>query len=268
MSPGAETGGLVDSHCHLDDPRLAPDLDAVLARARGAGVVQIVVPATTAARWEAVAAACRRAPGLYPAYGLHPMFVDEHRPEHLPALERRLADGNAVAVGECGLDFSDPALDPGAQRRYFQAQVAIARQAGLPLILHARKAVEETIQVLRRAGDVRGVVHSYSGSVEQARQLADLGIHVSLGGPLTHERARRLHALVAALPDWQLLLETDAPDQPDAGIRGQRNEPSRLPAILAAAARLRGVTPEALAAVTTANARRLFGLPAPQASAA
>lgn len=253
----------VDSHCHLDDPRFDADRGEVVARARAAGVRQIVVPATTAARWPVVRAACAGGPGLFPAYGLHPMFIAEHGPAELAALEAELARGDAVAIGEAGLDFSNPLWDPGAQRRVFAHQVGLARETGLPLIVHARKAVEEIIQVFKHAGGVAAVVHSYSGSIEQARQLADLGVHVSLGGPVTHERAQRLHKLVAALPDWQLLLETDAPDQPDAGIAGQRNEPARLPLIGEAVAQLRGQEALSVAAMTSANARRLFGLPQP-----
>lgn len=253
---------LVDSHCHLDDPRFDADRDAVLAAARAAGVGQIVIPATTAARWPQVQAASSLTPGLYPAYGLHPMFMPEHRPGDLAALEAWLDQGQAVAIGECGLDFSNPAWDADSQRQLFAAQLGLARQSRLTVIIHARKAVEEVIQALKRAGPVAGVVHSYSGSIEQARQLAGLGVHVSLGGPMTHARANRLHKLVAALPDWQLLLETDAPDQPDACCLGQRNEPARLAAICEFAARLRQTTPTALASLTSANARRLFGLPA------
>lgn len=252
----------IDSHCHLDDPRFDPDRAAVVERARAAGVQQIIVPATTAARWPAVRAACQAAAGIFPAYGLHPMFIDAHQPAHLVALEAELARGDAVAIGEAGLDFSTPHWDPAAQRRVFAQQVGLARETGLPLILHARKAVEEIIQTLRRAGGVAAVVHSYSGSIEQARQLADLGVHVSLGGPLTHARAQRLKKLIAALPDWQLLLETDAPDQPDAGIVGQRNEPARLPVIAREVAALRGQDLAAVAAMTSANCRRLFKLPA------
>ena len=251
----------IDSHCHLDDPRFDADRSAVVERAHQAGVRQIVVPATTAARWPQVRAACAGAPGLFPAFGLHPMFIDEHVPAHLAALEAELARGGAVAIGEAGLDFSAPHWDPQAQRRVFANQVGLARETGLPLILHARKAVEEIIQTLKQAGGVAAVVHSYSGSIEQARQLADLGVHVSLGGPLTHARAQRLHRLVAALPDWQLLLETDAPDQPDAGLPGGRNEPARLPVIGQAVADLRGQSLATVAAMTSANARRLFALP-------
>lgn len=253
---------LVDSHCHLDDPRFNADREAVLADARAAGLSQIVIPATTASRWPQVRATSRLAPGLYPAYGLHPMFLDAHRQAHIAALEQVLAEGDAVAIGECGLDFSSPAWDPAQQQYFFAAQISLARHSGLPLIIHARKAVEAVILALKRAGGVAAVVHSYSGSIEQARQLADLGVHVSIGGPMTHARANRLHKLVAALPDWQLLLETDAPDQPDACCPGQRNEPARLAAICEFAARLRQTTPTALASLTSANARRLFGLPA------
>lgn len=253
---------LVDSHCHLDDPRFDADREAVIAGARAAGVSQIVIPATTAQRWPQVQAASTLAPGLYPAYGLHPMFIAQHGPGDLAALETRLDQGAAVAVGECGLDFSNPAWEAEHQRQLFAAQLVLARQYRLPVIIHARKAVEEVILALKRAGPVTGVVHSYSGSIEQARQLAGLGIHVSLGGPMTHARANRLHQLVTALPDWQLLLETDAPDQPDACCQGQRNEPARLRAICQFAAGLRQTTPAALASLTSANARRLFSLPA------
>ncbi len=253
---------LVDSHCHLDDPRFDADRQCVIAAAAAAGVRQMVIPATTAARWPAVRAASAMAKGLYPAFGLHPMFVDDHRPTDLRALEQALAAGDVVAVGECGLDFSSPACDATQQRYYFQAQISLARHARLPLIIHARKAVEEVILTLKRAGDVAAVVHSYSGSIEQARQLAGLGVHISVGGPMTHPRAQRLQRLVAALPDWQLLLETDAPDQPDACYQGQRNAPARLAVITECAARLRQTTPTALASLTSANARRLFNLPA------
>lgn len=250
-----------DSHCHLDDPRFDPDRAQVLARAQAAGVCAIVVPSTTAARWPAVAACCPAGGTLYPAWGLHPMFIEQHGEAALAALERQLAGHRAVAIGECGLDFSNPCRDVDAQRRVFAHQVGLARETGLPLIIHARRAVEEVIMQLRRAPGVGAVVHSYSGSIEQAEQLAGLGVHVSLGGPVTHDRALRLHKLVAALPDWQLLLETDAPDQPDAAIRGERNEPARMPHIAGHIARLRGSSLESLAAVTTGNCRRLFALP-------
>ncbi len=129
------------------------------------------------------------------------------------------------------------------------------------MIVHARRATEEVIQALRRTGGLRGVVHSFSGSPEQARQLWDMGFLIGLGGPLTYPRANRLRTLAATMPLDFLLLETDAPDQPDAAIRGQRNEPARLPGIAATIAGLRGQAVEEIAARTTDNARRLFNLP-------
>jgi TatD DNase family protein len=253
---------LVDSHCHLDAPEFDGDRDAMVARAKAAGVSAMVVPAITAASWPGLRQACAGDSALHPAYGLHPMFLGEHRPEHLDELRDWLERERPCAVGECGLDFFVEGLDADAQRRYFDAQLQLAREFELPVIVHARRAVEEVIHTLRRIGGLRGVVHSFSGSPEQARQLWDMGFLLGLGGPVTYPRANRLRTLAATMPLEFLLLETDAPDQPDAGIRGQRNEPARLPAIVAAIAGLRGQPVEEVAAQTTANARRLFDLPA------
>jgi len=175
------------------------------------------------------------------------------------ALAEWLARDRPAAVGECGLDFFVEGLDPEAQRRYFQRQLELAREFGLPVVLHARRAVDEVIASLRRVGGLRGVVHSWSGSEEQARQLFGLGFHLGIGGPVTFERAQRLRRTVATMPLEFLLLETDAPDQPDAAHRGQRNEPGRLGEVLRVVADLRGADPAVIAAATRANAERLFG---------
>ena len=177
-------------------------------------------------------------------------------------LRRRLQLGRErpVAVGECGLDYYVEGLDRDRQHSLFEAQLGLARDHDLPVIVHARRAVDPVIAAIRTAGGLRGVVHSFSGSPEQARQLWDLGFLVGLGGPVTYERAKRLRRLVARMPLEFLLLETDSPDQPDAGWRGQRNEPARLTQVLETIATLRDEAPEAIAAATTANAWRLFGL--------
>lgn len=253
---------LFDSHCHLDAPEFDPDRAAVVARARAAGVFAQLVPAVTRAGWEKLRDLCAEDPGLRPAYGLHPMFLDQHDPGHLDDLARWLADERPAAVGECGLDHFVPGLDPDAQRLYFLRQLELAREFHLPVVVHARRAVDEVIAALRRIGGLRGVVHSWSGSEEQARQLFGMGFHLGIGGPVTFERAQRLRRTVATMPIEWLLLETDAPDQPDAGHRGQRNEPGLLPGVLAVVAELRGESPAAVAAATVANAARLFGGPA------
>lgn len=252
---------LVDSHCHLDASEFDADRSDVIARARAAGVQVQVLPAVTAASWPKLRETCRMADGLYPAYGLHPMFLDAHRPEHLDELRGWIERERPCAVGECGLDFFVAGLDAELQQQYFMGQLRIARDFDLPVIVHARRAVDAVIAAIKQVGGLRGVVHSFPGSPEQAAQLHKLGFLLGLGGPLTYDRAQRLQRLVATMPLEQLLLETDAPDQPDAGIRGERNEPSRLPVILDTVARLRGQPAEDIAAQTTANAKRLFGLP-------
>lgn len=252
---------LIDSHCHLDAAEFDADRDQVVARARQAGVAAQVVPAVTAASWPGLREVCRIQPGLHPAYGLHPMFLAEHAPEHLPLLREWIERERPCAIGECGLDFFVAGLDPERQRHFFDGQLQLARDYRLPLIVHARRAVEEVIAAIKRVGGLRGVVHSFSGSPEQARQLWQLGFLIGLGGPLTYPRANRLRRLAAEMPLEYLLLETDAPDQPDADIRGQRNEPARLPVVLRTVAALRGQPEAEIARATTANARRLFGLP-------
>ncbi|MEA9729481.1 TatD family hydrolase [Xanthomonas campestris] len=253
---------LIDSHCHLDASEFDADRAAVIARAQAAGVMQQVVPAITAASWPGLREACALAPGLHPAYGLHPIFLDLHRPEHLELLAEWIARERPCAIGECGLDFFLDGLDAQTQRHYFDGQLQLAKRFDLPLIVHARRAVEEVIARIKAVGGIRGVVHSFAGSPEQAQQLWKLDFMIGLGGPVTYPRANRLRGLAAQMPLQHLLLETDAPDQPDAEIRGQRNEPARLRTVLDCIAQLRGEPAEAIAAQTSANARRLFGLPA------
>jgi len=253
---------LVDSHCHLDAQAFDPDRDAVIARARRAGIAHQVIPATHADAWPKLRDVCAGAPGLHAAYGLHPTFLAHHRPGHLDALDEWIARERPVAVGECGLDHFVEGLDGKAQLHYFEGQLRLAHAHDLPVIVHARRAVEETIGLLRRYDGLRGVIHSFSGSPQQAAQLWKIGFLIGLGGPLTYDRAKRLHRVVADVPLEQLLLETDAPDQPDAGHRGQRNEPARLTHVRDVVARLRGITPDEVAAQTSRNALALFGIAA------
>lgn len=254
---------LVDSHCHLDAAEFDADRPAVVSRAHAAGVSQQVVPAVDAAHWPKLRNVCGTDAGLFPAYGLHPMYLREHQPAHLDELRDWIDRERPVAVGECGLDFFVEGLDADAQRSYFEGQLQLAREFDLPVIVHARRAVDAVIATVKRVGKLRGVVHSYSGSAEQARQLFDLGFLIGLGGPVTYERANRLRQLAASVPLESLLLETDAPDQPDARHRGERNEPARLPFVCETIAALRGAGPDEIASATAGNARRLFALPPP-----
>ncbi|MEO5830480.1 MAG: TatD family hydrolase [Rhodanobacter sp.] len=251
---------LADSHVHLNDPAFDGDRDEVITRALVAGVDTLIVPSVDTASWPVIAALCERHPSLHPAWGLHPVFLPHHVPANVQALSSLLNSNRPVAVGEIGLDFHLADLDADVQRHYFVRQLELAREHELPVIVHARKALEEVIHTLRRHHGVRGVVHSFSGSEQQARQLWEMGFHLGIGGPVTYERAQRLRRIVAAMPLEWLLLESDAPDQPDASHRGERNEPARLVEILRCVASLRGESLEHVANATRSNTRRLFGM--------
>lgn len=251
---------LIDSHSHLDAPEFDADRAAVIARAQTAGVIGQIIPAIDRGGFDALRDLCRNNDGLHPAYGFHPMFLDRHRPEHIDELAEWLTTEPQAAVGECGLDFHVDGLDPDTQRFYFVAQLELAKRFDRPVIIHARRAVEEVIATLRRIGGLRGVIHSFSGSPEQARQLWQLGFLLGFGGPVTYLRANRLRGIVATMPLEQLLLETDSPDQPLANHRGERNEPARLVDVCTTIAELRGVDAETIAEATTANAQKLFAI--------
>lgn len=268
----------IDTHCHLDAAEFDADRDAVRARARDAGVVHCVLPAVSAGSFEAVRRLAHRHGDSY-ALGIHPMAVAEARDEDLKALEDALAsardDPRLVAVGEIGLDGFVPEIASGPgrlrQARFLREQLRLARRFDLPVILHLRRAVDAVAAALREAAGGqawRGIAHAFSGSRQQAEGLISLGLKLGFGGAMTYERARRLQALAAELPLDALVLETDAPDIPphwlyataEARAAGQpqgRNEPGELPRIAQGLARLREVSPEALAAalrVSTLNA--------------
>ncbi len=249
---------LFDSHAHLDAHEFDADRNEVLAAAREAGVCEMLVPAIAVSNWEAVRDLCAGQTDLHPAYGLHPLYLPQHSDRDLPRLHEWLSAHRAAALGECGLDFHNPSLDRERQLHFLRGQLRLAREFDLPLVLHARAAFEQVILELRRFEGLRGVVHSFSGSAEQARRLWEMGFMIGIGGPVTYERAKRLRRIVAEMPIEFLLLETDSPDQPDAAHRGRRNEPARLPEVLRCVADLRGCAPAEIARATTANALSLF----------
>src|ERR1700722_625914 len=251
---------LIDSHSHFDVAEFDADRDAALARARDAGVKRQILPAIAISGFDKLRALCATEHGLFPAYGLHPLFLSEHELDHLDELEKWIAREKPIAVGECGLDFHVTDLNGERQRTYFERQLELAREYDLPVILHARRAVDDVTAAIRRTGQLRGVVHSFSGSPEQAQQLWKLGFHIGIGGPVTYERAHRLRNIVATMPLEFLLLETDSPDQPLHGFQGKRNEPARLGDVCETIPRLRGTAAEEIADSTTRNCECLFGL--------
>jgi len=251
---------LIDSHCHLDDDRFDDCREKVLAQAAQAGVKRLVIPATTANRWEKVKQVCADHDGLYPAYGLHPMFVEQHQVSHLRELDEWLEREQPIAVGECGVDFFHSRVDEKWQRQLFLEQLQLANSHRLPLIVHVRKAMDEVISLLRKHARHGGVVHSFAGSQQQALQLHDLGFKLGIAATVGFERAKKLRSVVAAMPAEALLLESDAPDQPGAAHRGQLNQPAYILEHLQTMAELRQCSPEDLAATLNHNAESLFKL--------
>ncbi|MDP1691039.1 MAG: TatD family hydrolase [Burkholderiaceae bacterium] len=268
----------IDTHCHLDAAEFAADRDAVVRRARAAGVAQLVLPAVQAADFERVRALAHGYDAAY-ALGIHPLFVDRAEIADLErlraALQAHRDDPRLVAVGEIGLDHFVPGLDRQRQQQFYTAQLKIARDAGLPVILHVRRSADSLLHGLRRIDVAGGIAHAFNGSDVQARQFLALGFGLGFGGAVTFERALQIRALAAGLPQTALVLETDAPDIPPqwlyrtaverAAGAVSRNEPAELPRIAAVLAQLRGWSLEDTARITSANAHtalpRLAALP-------
>jgi len=249
---------LIDTHCHLDAAAFTADRDAVMALAFNNHVRQIVSPAITAASWSELIKLASRYPTVAPAFGLHPMFMESHRPEHLIELEALIATEQPIAVGECGLDFYIDNPDREQQKFYLRGQLALAEKYNLPVIIHARKAVEDVVLMLREFNGLSGVMHSYSGSIEQAQKLIKQGFYLGFGGPITWQGSKRLHRVIQALPLCAMLLETDAPDQAGEQHRGQRNQPGWVLEVAEKIAELKNISVEEVAKVTTHNAKQLF----------
>ncbi len=252
---------LFDTHCHLDFPDFDADRAEVLARARAAGVERLLIPGVTAEHWPRVLDVCRREQGLYPALGLHPMFIDQHTAGDLQALQQALVDNrDVVAVGEIGLDFFLPELDRTAQQTLFDAQLVIARDAGLPVVLHVRKAHDAVLASLKKTTVKGGIVHAFNGSLEQAQRYIEMGFKLGFGGMLTFESAHKLHRLARELPLDAIVLETDAPDMSGAAYRGQRNSPAYLPEYLDALITQRPETRDDITQRLWCNSCQVFNL--------
>ena len=251
---------LIDTHCHLDVEAFDADRDQVIAHARAAGVAEFVVPGIHRAEWPALVALCRADPGLHCALGLHPVYLARHRDADITALREWVERERPVAIGEIGLDHQVPDLDRRRQLAFFERQLEVARDHGLPVLLHIRKAYDAVLQALRRRPVPGGICNAFNGSLQQAGQYLDLGFKLGFGGMLTYERSTRLRRLARELPLEAFVLETDAPDLTVASHRFERNSPEYLPEILQALAEVRDADPAALAQTTTANARAVLGL--------
>ncbi|HET8576609.1 MAG TPA: TatD family hydrolase [Methylomirabilota bacterium] len=255
---------LVDTHAHLHFPEFAEDLDAVVERARQAGVTVMVTIGTDRETNPAAVALAERLDGVYASVGIHPHDAAEATEEDFAALERlaRLSP-RVVALGEMGLDFFRNLSPHDVQERVFRRQLGLARRLGKPVVVHCRDAHAETLAILdeERAGEIGGVMHCFSGDVEVAKRCLDLGLYISLAGPVTYKNARSLPDVARMLPEDRLVVETDCPFLPPHPHRGKRNEPAYVTLTATRVAELRGADPEALNAAMSRNARRLFRLP-------
>ena len=258
----------IDTHCHLDAPEFDADRDAVVARARAAGVAQLVLPAVEVAHFAAVRELAH-AHGFAYALGIHPLYVQRAADEDLARLDAELAaqrdDPLLVAVGEIGLDHFVPGLDRERQERFYVEQLKIARRHGLPVILHVRRSADALLKQLRRIEVGGGIAHAFNGSAQQAQAFVALGLRLGFGGAATFDRALQIRELARTLALDSLVVETDAPDIPPhwlyrtaaqrAAGEASRNEPAELPRIGALLAGLRGMAVDEFAAATAANAR-------------
>lgn len=249
---------LYDSHFHPADPRLHGTQGGAFVRARAAGVGALIGVAAQARDWPVLLRLVRRIPWMAVAYGLHPWF--EHPPGVLERLPGWIERGGAAAVGECGLDFGPGRASREEQEALLLPQLRLARDMDLPAILHAHKSEDVLSMHLACLPGLRGVVHGFHGSAQQAERFLALGFYLGIGGAITHPRATRLRSVVAGLPSERLLLESDAPDQPPHG-RLSPNEPAFVVDTLNMLAQLHGTTPEAMAAITWQNAASLFRFP-------
>jgi len=253
---------LIDTHCHLDVAAFDADRRQVLDRARQQGVRRMVIPAVDAGHWDGLIQLCQSEQALYPALGLHPVYLQAHMRADIEALEPEIEKWRPVAVGEIGLDYFVRELDREKQQDLFEAQLEVARNAGLPVILHVRKAHDQVLSTLRRIRVSGGTAHAFNGSLQQARQYIDMGFKLGFGGMLTYQRSKRIRRLAEELPVDAIVLETDAPDMVVADHRGERNSPEYLPDCLRALAEVRNEDADFLARQTTLNACRVFSLPA------
>jgi TatD DNase family protein len=257
---------LFDTHAHLHFPDYADDLDAVLERARGAGVRGMVTIGTDRESNQAVVEMARRVPDVWATVGIHPHDAGDAGEADFAEMEKLArSEAKVVGFGEMGLDFYRNLSPPEAQREVFRRQISMARELGKPLVIHCRDAHDETLAILaeERARDVGGVMHCFSGDVQIARRCLDLGLFISLAGPVTYKNARALPEVARFVPEDRLVVETDCPYLPPTPHRGKRNEPAYVALTAGFVAGLRGVSSDALGAAVTANASTLFGITLP-----
>jgi TatD DNase family protein len=251
---------LIDSHCHLDFETFDKDREQVIQRATANDICDIIIPGTQSHLWQQIYNLSKKYKQLHDCYGLHPYWANEHNKQDLTTLDKFIGEKKPVALGECGLDFRPQQADKNKQITLYEAQLDIAENHQLPVIIHSVKATETIIQSIKKRIGLTGMVHSFSGSPEQAEQLIDLDFYISISGSVTYDNAKKIRAVAKTISLTSLLLETDAPDQAGQKNLNSRNEPSYLINTLDTIAELRDEAREDIAYQTTLNAKRLFNI--------
>ena len=253
----------VDTHCHFDFPPFTGDEEQSIAKAAEAGVQAIIVPSVEAAYFSRVLDLAAQHPALYAALGLHPIVIERHRDEDIERLDEivQTAGDKRVAIGEIGLDLYREHPHFERQQTILDAQLRLAKRHDLPVILHSRRTHDKLAMHLKRIDLPRkGVVHGFSGSLQQAQRFIELGYKIGVGGTITYLRASKTRDVMAQLPLSALLLETDAPDMPLNGFQGQPNRPEQAARVFATLCELRKETEEAIASALLENTRSVFGI--------
>ncbi|MBP7736705.1 MAG: TatD family hydrolase [Spirochaetes bacterium] len=252
---------LVDAHCHLESDHFVNDLDRVINEARCAGIVKLITSSITPGQWELSRSIADRYAEVECALGIHPWYIRESYRDAIQGLYAA-RDLGAVAIGEIGLDRKSEMVPFDRQLDFFEAQLSVAREIDLPVIIHCRGAFNELILSLKQGGPLRagGIIHSFSGSPELADELIRLGLSFSMGGTLTYRNSKKRAAVMKRIYPGHFLLETDSPDIPPVQKHGEINRPHYILYSLEAAVEITGDTVEQVAEHTTANAMRLFNL--------
>lgn len=259
---------LIDTHCHLDFPQFDDDREAVIVRAKQAGVMRILIPGTDLQTSERAAALAEARAELAAAVGVHPHEAHSLGAGEIKALRKLAGHPRVAAVGEIGLDYFRNLSSRADQARAFRAQLALAAEVGKPVIVHNREAGPEVLAILREwASSLQGtplegragVLHSFSADVAEAEEAVALGFFIGISGPVTYKTGATMRRVAASVPLQRLLVETDSPYLAPQAARGQRNEPARVRDVAAKISAVRGLPFETVARQTTENAITLFG---------
>jgi TatD DNase family protein len=253
---------IIDSHAHLDDGAFSNEIDMVMARARAEGVGAVINPGADVASSKAAIAIAAVYPEVYALAGIHPHEAAGVAAEAIGEIAAILSAPKVVGIGEIGLDYYRELSPRDDQQRVFREQMELAREMGLPVQIHNRDAHSDTLKIVQEySGRVPAIVmHCYSGSAEMARELVRLGCYISLAGPVTYRNARRQVEVAGQVPLDRLLVETDSPYLPPSPYRGRRNEPAYVVETARKIAAVRNISFEEIAAATSANAAKIFGI--------